>query len=150
MPDGNDEQPSLGFLLVRLGEAVDQRFVAALERLQLRPRELRALVLVDRYRGSSQRELARRLDVDPGNLVDLLDRLEARGLISRNAALDDRRRRALQLTPAGSRLLKRAVRATQDAEHQVLAPLSDDEWAKLEGIALHLWQSNAERDAPDR
>lgn len=142
MPETQDEQPSLGFLLVRLGEAIDGRFVAAMAELHLRPRELRVLVLVDRHPRCSQRDLAQRLDVDPANLVELLDRLEARGLLARPLATDDRRRRTLQLTPAGMRLLAQATTLTQGVERHILASLSDDQEAALEQIALHLWHAN--------
>jgi DNA-binding MarR family transcriptional regulator len=137
-----DEEPSLGFLLVRLGEAVDQRFVAAMAELDLRPRELRTLVLVDRHAGLSQRELARHLRVDAGNLVELLDRLEARGLIVRRPAPEDRRRRTLRLTRAGEQLLARANAASAEVDRAVLAPLDADQRAALEAIALQLWQAS--------
>jgi DNA-binding MarR family transcriptional regulator len=136
-----DEQPTLGFLLVRLGEAIDRRFVASMAELDLRPRELRVLVLIDRHAGCSQRELATRLVVDPANLVELLDRLEARRLIARRPASDDRRRRTLRLTPKGHRLLARATAASHDVERNVLAPLHDDQRAALETIALQLWHA---------
>lgn len=142
MSAAQDEQPPLGFLLVRLGEAIDRRFVAAMAKLDLRPRELRVLVLVDRHPRCSQRELSRRLDVDPANLVELLDRLETRGLIARPLASDDRRRRTLQLTPAGTQLLAQATTASQDVERHVLAPLAADQEAALEQIVLRLWHAN--------
>jgi DNA-binding MarR family transcriptional regulator len=136
-----EEQPTLGFLLVRLGEAVDRRFVAALASLELRPRDLRALVLIDRHPGSTQRALARRMPSDPGNLVALLDRLELQGRVARRSDPDDRRRRTLELTPDGEALLERAIAATAEAEREVLAPLKDRERAALEAIALRLWRA---------
>jgi DNA-binding MarR family transcriptional regulator len=139
-----EERPSLGFLLVRLGEAVDRRFVAAIDRLQLRARELRALVLIDRHPGVSQRELARLMSADPGNLVELLDRLEARVLIKRRVGSTDRRRRSLELTPAGARLLARATEEAHKAEREVLAPLSEDEQRVLEEMALRVWQADTQ------
>jgi DNA-binding MarR family transcriptional regulator len=140
--DDEQERPTLGFLLVRLGEAIDHRFVEALARLELRPRELRALVVIDRHPGSSQRELARRMPADPGNLVQVLDRLERRSLITRRPGSSDRRRRTLELTPAGARLLARAKRATQRLERELLEPLSDDQREALDAIAFQLWGAN--------
>jgi DNA-binding MarR family transcriptional regulator len=136
-----EERPTLGFLLVRLGEAIDVRFVEAMAELELRPRELRALVVIEGHPGLSQRELARRMPADPGNLVDVLDRLERRSLIARRRG-SDRRRRALELTGAGSRLLARANRATQRLESEVLEPLDDHQREALDAIAFELWQAN--------
>jgi DNA-binding MarR family transcriptional regulator len=142
MSEADTERPSLGFLLVRLGEAIDRRFVAELARLELRPRELRALVLIDRHPRCSQRELAGRMEADPGNLVDVLDALEARGLITRRLGTKDRRRRTLELTRAGARLLARANKATQAVEREVIAPIGEGERAVLEAIALRVWEAS--------
>ncbi|HTE62663.1 MAG TPA: MarR family winged helix-turn-helix transcriptional regulator [Solirubrobacteraceae bacterium] len=139
--DPEDEVPPLGFLLVRIAEDVDRRFVAALGELGLRPRELRTLVLVDRHPGLSQRELARRLDVDPGNLVALLDGLDRAGLLTRRRDEADRRRRTLRLTAGGARLLARANRATAAVEDVVFGALTESERAALSGMALRVWRA---------
>ena len=120
----DDERPPLGFLVVRIAEAVDRAFVAALRHQGLNPRQLRLLVLVDRSPGLSQRELARQLGVDAGNLIAILDALEADGLLRRARADADRRQRRVTLTPAGRRLLGRALRATAAAEDEVFGALS--------------------------
>ena len=119
----DDERPPLGFLLVRIGEAVDRDFVAALTDLGLRPRDLRLLVLVDRAGELNQRELARRLRMDPGNLVGVLDSLEAEGLLARLRREGDRRQRIVSLTPSGRRLLASALRATAAIDQRILAAL---------------------------
>ncbi len=121
---------------------MDRRFVSAMSELELRPRELRALVLIDRHPGCSQRELARRMPSDPGNLVGTLDRLEARGVITRRPGTQDRRRRTLELTAAGEVLLRRATNATQDVEDEVLAALGADERAALEASARRVWEAS--------
>jgi DNA-binding MarR family transcriptional regulator len=119
----NDEHPPLGFLVVRIAEAVDRAFVAALADLGLKPRQLRLLVLVDRASGLNQRELARQLAVDAGNLISVLDWLEAEGLLHRARDESDRRRRLVRLTPKGRRVLADAQRATAGVEARVFAGL---------------------------
>lgn len=49
----------------------------------------------------SQRELAQRLHFDASNVTDIVDRLEARGLVSRTVDPSDRRVRRLVLTDEG-------------------------------------------------
>jgi len=139
--DPEDEVPPLGFLLVRIAEDIDRRFVAALAALGLRPRELRTLVLVDRHPGLSQRELARRLGVDPGNLVALLDGMDRDGLITRRRDRGDRRRRTLRLTAKGERALARANRATAAVEDAVFRALKTSERAQFAGMALRIWRT---------
>jgi DNA-binding MarR family transcriptional regulator len=119
----DDERPPIGFLFVRIGEAVDRAFVEALTDLGLRPRHLRLLVLVDRAKRISQRELGEQLGMDPGNLARVLEALEADGLLDRPRSEDDRRQRLVRLTAAGRKLLKRAVRATARIDERALESL---------------------------
>jgi DNA-binding MarR family transcriptional regulator len=109
--------------LVRIGEAVDREFVAVLTELGLKPRHLRLLVLVDRARELNQRELARQLSMDPGNLVGVLDSLEADGLVARARGKGDRRHRLVSLTPVGSCLLASALRATAAIDERIVGAL---------------------------
>lgn len=119
----DDERPPLGFLVVRIGEAVDRAFVAALMDLGLKPRQLRLLVLVDRAGALNQRQLARQLRMDPGNLVATLDSLETEGLLARPRGEGDRRQRLVSLTPEGRRLLAKALRATAAIDERIVGAL---------------------------
>jgi DNA-binding MarR family transcriptional regulator len=119
----DDERPPLGFLLVRIGEAVDRAFVAALTDLGLKPRHLRLLVLVDRAGALNQRELAEQLGMDPGNLVAILDSLEDDGWLARARGEGDRRQRLVSLTASGRRLLAKALRATATIDERIAAAL---------------------------
>jgi DNA-binding MarR family transcriptional regulator len=119
----DDRRPPLGFLLVRLGEAVDRDFVASLTDLGLKPRYLRLLVLVDRAGALNQRDLAGQLGMDPGNLVGILDSLESDGLVDRPRSEGDRRHRLVSLTPSGRRLLARALRATAAIDERIRTAL---------------------------
>jgi DNA-binding MarR family transcriptional regulator len=138
----DDRRPPLGFLLVRIGEAVDRDFVTALADLDLKPRHLRVLVLIDRAGELSQRELAHQLGMDPGNLVALLDALEANGVLARARGGRDRRQRLVSLTPTGNRLLAKALRATRAIDERVLATLPasqrDDYDAMTREVLAHL------------
>lgn len=65
--------------------------------------------------------LADRLVLRHHTVVELLDRLEAEGLIRRTRALDDRRRVVISMTPRGQELLGKLSRAHLD-ELRSLAP----------------------------
>jgi DNA-binding MarR family transcriptional regulator len=130
----DDERPPLGFLLVRIGEAVDRDFVASLTDVGLKPRHLRLLVLVDRAGELNQRDLAGQLGMDPGNLVGILDSLESDGLVARRRSEGDRRHRLVRLTPSGRRLLVRALRATAAIDeriHTALPPSHRDRFYEM-------------------
>ena len=67
--------------------------------------------------GMTSTELSRALLVTAGNLTGIVDRLEARELVTRQAQSDDRRVRRLTLTGKGKRLARRAR-----AHHAVAPP----------------------------
>lgn len=83
---------------------------------------------------ASVTDLARAAEVNPGAMTRLLDKLEARGLISREADASDRRALHIHLTPAGleiwqdinqcgMRVRERAMQGMDDAEREQLTHL---------------------------
>ncbi len=136
----DDQRPPLGFLLVRLGEAVDRDFVESLTDLGLKPRHLRLLVLVDQAGQLNQRHLADQLGMDPGNLVTILDALEADGLVARPRSRADRRQRLVSLTPTGRRLLTRALRATAAIDERILTTLPASHRDRFYAMTLSIYR----------
>jgi DNA-binding MarR family transcriptional regulator len=74
--------------------------------LDLTPSQLAALGHLDEPR--SQRELAASLHFDASNITDIVDRLEARGLVVRTVDAHDRRIRRVVRTPEGDELRRKA------------------------------------------
>ena len=68
------------------------------------PSQCQVLHLMEPGRPIPMRRLAEMLSCDASNVTGLIDRLEARGLVQRLPSPDDRRIKALDLTPAGARL----------------------------------------------
>ncbi len=107
-------------------------------------RELAVLLLLDSRDPESQQQAARRLGVDRTTMVGLVDGLEAKGLVARHADAGDRRRNVLELTGDGQTALVRAVRASDEAEQQLLAELDDAESAQLRTLLTRLAQHRSE------
>ena len=63
----------------------------------------------------SRRELADRLHCDPSNVTFLVNRLQQRRLVSRARAGNDRRVKALALTPAGIDVRNRLIATIADS-----------------------------------
>jgi DNA-binding MarR family transcriptional regulator len=120
-----------GLLILRLGRASAVRLGAALSALEMRPHEFAVLNGLAESGPLSQGRLGETLRVHPSNLVALIDGLEADGLVVRGRDPGDRRRHLLELTPAGRRRLAVARRAAEDAEHELLEPLSETERRQL-------------------
>ena len=87
-------------------------------------RELGVLLVLADREPTSQQQAAQRLGIDRTTMVAMLDTLEGKGLVSRHPDADDRRRNVVELTDAGKDTLRRAAKASDDAERQFLAPLS--------------------------
>jgi DNA-binding MarR family transcriptional regulator len=64
-------------------------------------------------------KVGERLMVHPTSVTNLVDRLEAQGLVARAVDPTDRRRILASLTPEGKRVLKRATRALTDIDFAV-------------------------------
>jgi DNA-binding MarR family transcriptional regulator len=81
-------------------------------------------------------QLAERLSCVKSNITQLVDRLEADGLVARKPDPTDRRTRLAVLTAAGRKAVKDGIRAQQTAEREVLSRLTRDEARQLSGL-LH-------------
>ena len=97
-------------------------------------RELSVLLLLDGREPESQQQAAERLGVDRTTMVGLLDGLEGKGLVERQADPADRRRNVVQLTDAGRKALEEAMAASDAAERELLADLSPAEARKLRDL----------------
>lgn len=64
------------------------------------------MLRIERHPGLSQKDLAEMMEVEPITVGRLVDRLEARGLVAREADGQDRRIWRLRLTPAARPLLR--------------------------------------------
>ena len=107
---GNDNpaQEAWG-LLWRIMQANKPRFMALAQELGLAPMQLHALRLIEPGAELPMSSLAGLLFCDASNVTGIVDRLEARGLIERRPAAQDRRVKLLALTDEGVRVREAAT-----------------------------------------
>lgn len=74
---------------------------------------------------ASVTDLARAAEVDPGAMTRLLDRLEAKGLVSRVADPGDRRALHIHLTDAGIAIWRDIEQCGQRVHDRALAGMND-------------------------
>ncbi len=82
----------------------------------------------------AQADLGRSVGLDPKDLVGILNDLQAQHLVVRAPDPNDRRKNAVSLTEEGTRLLKRCEKAAQEANDELLAPLSPAERKQFMGM----------------
>lgn len=117
---------------VRLAQmAVFADFEQSLGTLDLSPGLFGLLVIIEANPGLRQIQLAAAARLDRSTLVPALDKLEARELVERRSAPDDRRSNGLFLTRPGARLLQRAKTIVRDHEQRIAQTLNADERAML-------------------
>ncbi|CUM40062.1 regulatory protein, MarR [Streptomyces venezuelae] len=135
----------LGFLLSFRGELTGARLRAALGVVGLHPRN--AMTLMQLAPGAmSQRELAAVMEVDPSQLVAILNELEAEGLAERRRDPADRRRHIVEITPAGAEALKRVDSAVSAAERELFGDLTEAEQVLLRGLLDRVVVDPADHD----
>jgi len=107
------------------------RFIDGVGGLGLSPMQAHTLRFLEQPRSMS--ELAEQLLCDASNVTGIVDRLEARGLVERRAAPEDRRVKLLCLTDAGEAIRAR-VRERIEVPPPELAGLSPHEQRELSNL----------------
>lgn len=98
--------------LARVYTLIDRESASLLRRFDLSVAQFDVIAQVGAREGRTQQELANALLVTKGNITQLLDRLEARGLIERRAEAG-RRGKRIYLTEYGLELSQQAVPAQE-------------------------------------
>jgi DNA-binding MarR family transcriptional regulator len=115
------------FLTARARSVGSSRANLTLKELDLKVRSYSVLSLACSDLNPSQRELADFLSLDPSQIVALVDELERRGAVTREADPRDRRSKVIVATPEGRRLYKQAFDLVRTAEEHSLGELSPEE-----------------------
>lgn len=124
----------IAFLTARArarGNATANRLLADLD-LKVRP--FAVLAMACSGTNPSQRELGNFLDLDPSQVVALVDSLERRGAIRREPDSRDRRTKVLVATEVGHDLYAQGAQRTREAEEHTLQALSTQERDQLRAL----------------
>ncbi len=117
-----EEQP--GYYIRRLQQIAVAIFLEETQAHGITPVQYAALYAVHEQPGLDQRTLASSIGFDTSTIGGVIDRLERRGLIERQASPSDRRVRLLQVTPEGQALLGEVIPGMLKTQQRILAPLS--------------------------
>jgi DNA-binding MarR family transcriptional regulator len=137
-----------GFLLSRVGAAIRAGFKEVLAGWGIRPLQYLILLILDTASGSSQQELCAAAGIDSGNMVELLDGLEALGYAARARDPRDRRRYLVTITGRGQAALAELRQAVAEYNRDVLSPLTEAERRMLAGTLGKLYAQAAGGQPP--
>ncbi|WP_305683691.1 MarR family winged helix-turn-helix transcriptional regulator [Hydrogenophaga sp.] len=114
------------------------KFSMVAEPFGLTPLQWAALAAIERKPGVDQSAMSRDIALDTSTTAGVIYRLEARGLIRREASDTDRRLRVLFLTDEGLDLLARATPAVMQMQHWLLGPLDPNEQSQFMDLMLKI------------
>lgn len=120
-PPSVDLESLPGHHIRRLHQIAVAIFLQETESHDLTPVQYAALQTVANAPGIDQRRLAGRIGLDTSTVAGVVDRLETRALLQRNASPEDKRVRLLTLSAAGADLLR-----TVDPPYPMLRPSAPD------------------------
>ncbi len=82
----------------------------------------------------TQRELAQSVGVEGPTLARLLDSLETQGLVSRQAAPEDRRAKKIALSPQALPLIEKIEAISAQLRQEVFAGIDEDELRRCQKV----------------
>lgn len=130
-PVRNDDTP--GHLARRFQQIAVAAFQSEMEAIgcDITPVQFAALSALVEHPGIDQATLAARIALDRATMTGVVGRLEAKGLVSREVCVSDRRARKLELTSEGLRTLDLIGPSVDRAQRQIVRKLSEDETAEF-------------------
>ena len=121
----------VGYHLRMTQVMVFKDFDRELTGLNITPAIFGVLEILSHNKGLTQTRLANAIGLDRSSLVPLLDKLQKRDLVAREASTKDRRSNHLFLTPEGKSLLSKADKRVKLHEKRMLASLTKAETKQL-------------------
>ena len=129
----------LGYQLRLAQRAIFADFADSLGEHDVSPGLFGMLVVIEANPGLKQSQLARAAHLDRSSLVPALDKLEARGLVSRRASEHDRRVNGLWLTDQGGNLLRTLKQRVARHEQRLARGLSRGEREQLVALLARIF-----------
>ncbi|MFT0546594.1 MarR family winged helix-turn-helix transcriptional regulator [Allopusillimonas ginsengisoli] len=140
---------NVGYLIKLLHTSFNRMIDRKVSPLGLTAMQWRPLALI-RYRNvNTPAELARLAHIDTGAMTRTLDRLQAKGLITRSHCVEDRRVVKLELTDQGMLASERIPAALADTLNEHLQGFNKDEVEQLVGFLNRMLTNGQSPDDTD-
>lgn len=117
--------------LAQCYQAFERHSAVHIQSLDLTPSQFDVIATLGNTEGMSFRELGQRTLITKGTLTGVVDRLEAKGLVTRRSCPDDARSTLVSLTRAGTRIFDRAFPAHIEHLRGAFGKVCEEELSKL-------------------
>ena len=131
-----------GHLFRRMQQIATAIFMEECQAFDVTPVQYAALVAIRSYPGIDATRLSAVIAFDRSTLGSVIERLEAKTLISRKSASYDKRVKLLYLTKAGARALHDILPSIDRAQARMLEPLKAGDRARLMELMRRLVHLN--------
>lgn len=132
---------NFGFTLKNIERLYTKRFEALAQELSLTLPQCKALFLLSRNEGISQKRLAELSEIEPMTLVRILDRMESDGWVERRPDPNDRRARTLYVTSGATPVLAQIDKLSAQMRTEALSGLGSEQRTQLMGLLEHVYQN---------
>jgi DNA-binding MarR family transcriptional regulator len=130
MPSAESQHAaSLIYVIGRVNQGIRRRMRTLLAQWSLSVQEFTALSVLSSRPKLSNAQLARRALVTPQAMIEILSKLESRGLVRREVDPAHGRILRAELTPEARKLLREAEPAVLAIQEEMLAAVPDDDRA---------------------
>lgn len=133
-----------GHLIRRAQQIAVAIFIEECAAFYVTPVQYAALVAIRENPGIDATRLSALVAFDRSTLGNVLERLEAKGVVARGASRGDRRIKVLTLTQVGRELLAAVEPAVERAQERIVAPLAPEERVKLMALLSRMVELNNE------
>jgi DNA-binding MarR family transcriptional regulator len=133
-----------GHLIRRLQQISLALFMEETKDFEITPVQYSALVAIEINPGLDQTALCNLIAIDRSTVGDVVTRLERKRLIRRTAGEEDRRTKALFITPAGKKMIAEIEPFVEATQTRILEPLTTGERAALMRMLKKLVHLNNE------
>lgn len=124
-------QTTPGHLLRRFQQIAVSMFLKQCRELDLTPLQFATLAALSDAPPLDQAKLGGMVALDRTTIGVVVRKLEERGLVTRTTSAQDRRSKLIQITPAGTNLLREAVPHVAQVQDDLLTPLTEVERVQL-------------------
>jgi DNA-binding MarR family transcriptional regulator len=133
-----------GYLFRRMQQIAVAIFVEECKAFDLTPVQYASLIAIHTHPGIDATRLSAVIAFDRSTLGNVIERLQAKGLIERKPAREDRRVRLLYLTRQGAALLRDIMPCVDKAQARMLQPLKPADRKTLLALLTQLVDLNNE------
>jgi DNA-binding MarR family transcriptional regulator len=139
----------IGYHLHRAEIDSYRRFVTSFHGSKYTPKQFSVLVLARANPGTSQIAIGNALGMDRATTMLVIDKLQARKLLTRERSTGDRRKQEIQLTAKGMALTDKLVTHAKAHELNLTGSLTSREAATLKKLLLKVRES-LEKELADK